>query len=94
MTVERSVDRLRVALDSGKGGDKVRFPDPAAAPLGSDDEAAGTPAGPDRVALAAATELSGPSHDHPRGGLGAAWVIVALVVLCVAGLGAWVLLSG
>ena len=34
--------RLRQAIDSGTTGDKVNYPDPAAAPLGTDDEAAGT----------------------------------------------------
>ncbi len=39
-------DRLRKAVDSGRSGDKNPFPDPAAAPLGTDDEAAGTPLPP------------------------------------------------
>lgn len=34
---------LRRDIDKGLTGDKVDFPDPAAAPLGTDDEAAGTP---------------------------------------------------
>lgn len=33
--------RVRHAVDSGETRDKVRYPDPAAAPLGTDDEAAG-----------------------------------------------------
>lgn len=33
--------RLKHAIDSGNTGDKVNYPDPAAAPLGTDDEAAG-----------------------------------------------------
>ncbi|MFN4184315.1 MAG: hypothetical protein ACK4M6_05975 [Hyphomonas sp.] len=41
--------RLRHEIDSGNTGDKVNYPDPAAAPLGTDDEAAGmTPAITDR----------------------------------------------
>lgn len=39
-----TVERLRADIDSGRTGEKVRYPDPAAAPLGSDEEAAGTPA--------------------------------------------------
>ena len=35
--------RLRNKIDHGGAGDKVAFPDPAAAPLGTDDEAAGLP---------------------------------------------------
>jgi hypothetical protein len=38
-----NADQLRAAIDSGKTGDKVAFPDPAAAPLGTDAEAAGAP---------------------------------------------------
>jgi len=36
--------RLRDAIDRGLTGDKVPASDPAAAPLGTDDEAAGTTA--------------------------------------------------
>ncbi|GGG25596.1 hypothetical protein [Chelatococcus composti] len=39
-----AVARLRHDVDLGRTRDKVAFPDPAAAPLGTDDEAAGTPA--------------------------------------------------
>ena len=35
--------QLRNKIDNGKGGSKVRFTDPSAAPLGADDEAAGYP---------------------------------------------------
>ena len=38
-----NVMRLRADIDSGKTGDKSPGLDPAAAPLGTDDEAAGTP---------------------------------------------------
>jgi hypothetical protein len=34
---------LRCMIDAGKTFDKVRFSDPAAAPLGTDDEAGGFP---------------------------------------------------
>ncbi|TCT02151.1 hypothetical protein [Aquabacter spiritensis] len=34
--------RRRAAIDAGETRDKVSYPDPAAAPLGTDDEAAGT----------------------------------------------------
>jgi hypothetical protein len=36
-----NTSRLRREIDSGKTGDKVDFVDPAAAPLGTDDEAGG-----------------------------------------------------
>lgn len=39
----KTSSRLRSDIDAGKGRDKIAYPDPAAAPLGTDDEAAGTP---------------------------------------------------
>lgn len=35
--------QTRHATDTGKTRDKIDYPDPAAAPLGTDDEAAGAP---------------------------------------------------
>lgn len=55
--MERStVSRLRKDIDSGRTGDKVAHSDPAAAPLGTDDEAAGTPPSSETVARARAQE--------------------------------------
>ena len=42
--------QLRQDIDSGATGDKVPVLDPAASPLGTDDEAAGVPASPEMVA--------------------------------------------
>lgn len=42
-----TADRLRREIDSGQTGDKTPASDPAAAPLGTDDEAAGTPPTPE-----------------------------------------------
>lgn len=39
-----TTDRLRIDIDRGATGEKVNYPDPAAAPFGTDDEAAGHPA--------------------------------------------------
>ncbi|QQR39722.1 hypothetical protein [Devosia rhizoryzae] len=36
-----SGEQLRADIDSGKTGEKVGYPDPATAPLGTDDEAGG-----------------------------------------------------
>ena len=41
-------DRLRKEIDSGRTKDKVDHSDPAAAPLGTDDEAGGAPRRPRR----------------------------------------------
>jgi hypothetical protein len=37
-----TVDQLRHKIDSGATGDKINWPDPAAAPLGTDAEAGGS----------------------------------------------------
>lgn len=47
---------LRGDIDSGRGRDKVTYPDPAAAPLGTDDEAAGTPITEEQLDMARAQE--------------------------------------
>ena len=57
-----AADRLRDQIDRGGTGDKVAFTDPAAAPLGTDDEAAGTPPTGDQVAQAARHETG---RDQP-----------------------------
>lgn len=45
-------ERLRAAIDQGKTADKVAVSDPAAAPLGTDDEAGGHPPSAGEVELA------------------------------------------
>lgn len=57
-------DRLRGDIDAGRTRDKVPFPDPAAAPLGTDDEAAGAPPESGRRADAARPMAS----SSPGGG--------------------------
>jgi hypothetical protein len=44
--------QLRADIDSGRTGDKIAVIDPGLSPLGTDDEAAGTPAVPHRISLA------------------------------------------
>lgn len=62
-------DRLRARIDSGATGDKVDYPDPAAAPLGTDDEAGGVPLIPESAMLAEQQELAqGRRADTPRPG--------------------------
>ncbi|MXP63311.1 hypothetical protein E0493_08095 [Roseomonas sp. M0104] len=53
---DHRADKLRHDIDSGRSGDKVAFSDPAAAPLGADDEAAGVPPSPEMIARARALE--------------------------------------
>lgn len=57
VTTTPTAQMLKGAIDSGRTGDKVDFADPGAAPLGTDDEAAGTADTAARVALAMLQEL-------------------------------------
>jgi cobalamin biosynthesis Mg chelatase CobN len=52
-----TTEQLRRDIDAGRAGSKVKAPDPAAAPLGTDDEAAGTPASPEAVLAARQQEV-------------------------------------
>ncbi len=47
-----TVSQLKNDIDSGLTGDKTATADPGLSPLGTDDEAAGRPASPERVAMA------------------------------------------
>jgi hypothetical protein len=49
--------QLRDAIDRGRTGSKVPFEDPAAAPLGTDEEAAGTPPSPEAIRTAMRNEV-------------------------------------
>lgn len=60
------MEELRKDIDEGKTGDKVPFRDPAAAPLGSDDEAAGHPPTPEAIALARKNETRTGGNSHPN----------------------------
>lgn len=66
-TPPRTADRLRDGIDHGAGGDKVSFPDPAAAPLGTDDEAAGHPPTAEQLRQAGAHELTARPEDESTG---------------------------
>lgn len=77
-----TTDQLRRATDSGATGDKVHFPDPAAAPLGTDDEAGGFSPPPAPAETALSTEAK-PSlrRAHAESGRSALWA-VAVALLC------------
>ncbi|MDP0926968.1 hypothetical protein Q0601_07285 [Paracoccus onubensis] len=60
-------ERLRQDIDRGRAKDKVDFPDPAAAPLGTDDEASGFPPTAEQVRHARRSEISGRSDEQTPG---------------------------
>jgi hypothetical protein len=76
-----SADKLRAEIDAGRTGDKVAFPDPAAAPLGTDEEAAGTPPTPEHLDIAFAQEPRRPTRHRYRNGGRIAIVLIAIAFI-------------
>ncbi|WP_429912189.1 hypothetical protein [Glycocaulis sp.] len=64
-----TVDQLRHDIDRGRTHDKVDFPDPAAAPLGADEEAAGTQVTPSQARQARRDEAGRPAGKAGAPGL-------------------------
>lgn len=64
MDTPENTSRLRRDIDSGRTGDKVDFPDPAAAPLGTDAEA-----GDDTSEPASATVQAPRATPSPKIGM-------------------------
>jgi hypothetical protein len=85
----RTVEQLRSGIDRGRARDKVSGFDPAAVPLGADDEAGGTPVTPDRVELAQRHVDAAP-RTHNDGGVlpyvAAIGTIAGILVLAAASL--------
>lgn len=80
--------QLRNDIDNGRTSDKVSCVDPAAAPLGTDEEAAGTPCPPEAIAMARryetgrAARIAGEQRSsHRLFYVGAAALIVLLAWL-------------
>jgi hypothetical protein len=70
---------LKNDIDRGRGGDKVNAIDLAAAPLGTDDEASGTPPTRRQLEMAHRSEIG----SRPSGDKGLDWgvqIYIALVV--------------
>ena len=89
-----TVEQLRDDIGAGRTGDKIDWPDPAAAPLGSDEEAAGTPPSVEAVDTARTIELSRPCRSTAYRGVGAAWLLIAFAAALGVGLVSWILCQG
>jgi hypothetical protein len=86
----RTIAQLRDDIDAGRTGDKVDWPDPAVVPLGTDEEAAGTPPDAWAVETALRLEVSRSSKSIARRGVGAGWLLIAFAVALGMGLVAWI----
>ena len=84
-----TTEQIRHNIDQGRSGDKVRGSDPAVAPLGTDEEAAGTPIDPavlkevrDREARFAKPTDDQRSSDGDFSGV-LAWVVIVVAFFTV-----------
>ena len=86
-----TTDQLRHRIDSGSTGEKVDFPDPAAAPLGTDDEAAGNSPTLLERAMEARAQPSAKSASHvhavPIVLTGIAFISAAIMLIVWAAMG-------
>jgi hypothetical protein len=89
-----TVEQLRNDIDHGRTCDKIDAPDPSVAPLGSDEEAAGTPPDPAAVEATRTLEVSRSCPSSPRRGIGAAWLLITFASALGAGLAAWMIWLG
>ncbi|RUT29253.1 hypothetical protein EMQ25_14080 [Arsenicitalea aurantiaca] len=85
-------DQLRDHIDKGGSSDKVAYPDPAAAPLGTDDEAAGKSPSREERRMAAGAEIAAPqvrrsAHIDPTLLYFGMAALVMLAALFMIGLG-------
>jgi hypothetical protein len=84
--IASNVDQLRSRIDQGETGDKVDFPDPAAAPLGTDAEAAGVPVSDRELAMEAGSAArAGPLDGSNRGDPTALAVYIGIIVVLALG---------
>lgn len=77
-----TADRMRHDINRGKASDKVDHPDPAAAPLGTDDEAAGMPPSLEERRIAAATAPSNPKEEKAFG-VGSVYAAIVMTIAAV-----------
>ena len=75
-------DKLRSAIDSGKTVGKIAGSDPAAAPLGTDDEAGGHKPSVRQVEAALAEKICRP-HKNDMSSLAVGIVLVFCVMIAV-----------
>jgi hypothetical protein len=74
-----TTEQLRHDIDRGRTGEKVDAIDPAVAPLGTDEEAAGTPIDPRLLAVVRRRERA--TRPQPAGGEDWSGVVIWLVIV-------------
>ena len=84
---DNTVAQLKDDIDSGRTGDKTATADPGLSPLGTDDEAAGRPASPERIATARSAEMKigaiANANDAPKTHASLAWMLAVVAAAAV-----------
>jgi len=80
VVINGAAARLRDDIDRGRTGDKVDWPDPSAAPLGTDDEAGAAPTPHTVIEKTRLAERARSPSPPKHNGLGATWVLIYFVV--------------
>lgn len=93
-----TVAQLKADIDSNRTGAKVDFPDPGLSPLGTNDEAGGTPASPELVAQVRKREqkigaIAKRAEERERWRPGT-WIFITLGVVAAVALLLWALAAG
>jgi hypothetical protein len=88
MSMTGTSAQLKDKIDSGRTGDKVPFPDHAAAPLGTDEEAGGNSPTVEEIHAAITIESKHPRPAESLSGMAIMLLSVVLIFLCI--LGSWI----
>ena len=78
-----TVERFRDDIDQGRTGEKVDYPDPAAAPLGADEEAADSPVTPEQREIEARARAQNGPTPATRRQRGQELVVFYAFIICV-----------
>jgi hypothetical protein len=88
-----TTEQLRADIDAGRAGSNVGRPDPAAAPLGTDEEAGGVPPAAAAVSVARHEEAANSRARTQQQGLGMGTEIyagvIAVVIAALSGIAVW-----
>jgi hypothetical protein len=76
-----TIERLRTDIGRGRIRHKLAASDPATAPLGTDEEAAGTPLTVQQIAETRRLEVSHARQLSQQRGLGPAWLLIGFIVI-------------
>ena len=75
-----TVDRMRKDIDRGSTREKAPWPDPSAAPMGTDDEAAGQPSGRNERSIEAGARPDPVDVERRQPSAVGTYVVITIIV--------------